>query len=395
MGIKADFKTNFFVDLFEKREIPAIYSKILYLNDDQCLYDGLNKHTDASEIGDLYTVALIPDYFKPVLKNHKAYVEKSGNQENLGYAIFVKNVQSIDDYLKTQFKSNHKVIKRNITRLESCFNIHYRLFHGDISNESYDFLMGSLHEMLVRRFAQRKNDNKKLKEWDIIVNNTFELIKNKEASLFVIYDNDKPIDISLNYHHHKIVFSAIASYDIDYHKFGVGHVEMIKLLEWCIKDRYEVLELGYGDLEYKRRWSNHIYNFKYQVIYNQNALLMPFIAKLHFHKLTLKEYLKAKKANPLYQNVKERLTFKKPKGSNEDSELNYEKISITEQDRFELITKVDPETEDYMHLRRILYEFLYSGIEHKDNTSVYKITDKPQSFLIKGKNNTQQITFTN
>lgn len=393
MRIKSDFKTNFFMDLFENREIPAVYSKILYLNDDQCLYDGKNINSKAIEIDDLYTIALIPDYFKPVLKKNKTFVEKSGQQENLGYSIFIKNVDSIDGYLKTQFKSNHKVIKRNITRLEACFNIRYQLFHGGISKESYDFLMGSLQEMLIRRFTQRKNDNKKLKEWDVILNNSFELINNKEASLFVIYDNDKPIDISLNYHQHKIVFSAIASYDIDYHKFGVGHVEMIKLLEWCIQDKYEVLELGYGDLEYKRRWSNHIYNFKYQVIFNKNAMLMPFIANLHFHKLNLKEYIKAKKVNLHYKNVRKRLTFKKPMESNEESELNYEKIIITEPDRFQSLTKVDPESEDHKYLRRILYEFLYSSIEHKENTSIYKISDIPHSFLIKGKLNAQQITF--
>lgn len=170
---------------------------------------------------------------------------------------------------------------------------------------------------------------------------------------------------------------------------------MIKLVEWCLIDQYEYLELGYGDLDFKRRWCNHIYNFKYQVIYTKEGLMAPLLVKIELYRLYIKEYLKAKKVNLLYLNVRERFTFKKPMESNEGSELNYEKISVTEPDRFESLTKVDPETEDYKYLRQILYEFLYSSIEHKDNISIYKISDNPKSFLLKGKSNAQQITFTN
>jgi hypothetical protein len=388
MGIKVNFKTNFFMDLFERREIPHVYDQILYLEENQILFENTGSSDVAlQKVSDLYAIALIPEYFKPVLKNHRTFVEKTGQQNNLGYAILIKNIINTDSYLKTQFKSNSKNIKRGLTRLESCFNIRYEMFYGNMTKEQYLFIMGSLKEMLIQRFIQREDENQKLKEWNIILENTLKQILKKEASLYVIYDDDKPIDISLNYHYHKIIFSAISSYDIDYHKFGIGHVEIIKLIQWSLKEQYNVLELGYGDLEFKRRWCNHIYKFKYQVIYNQDVFLMPVIAKFHLYKLSLKEYLKTKKIDVLFKRV----TSSMSKKTSSENDLSYEKITITDMDSLGDIVKVDLENENNRFLKRILYEFLYATVEHKNNTSIFEISKFPNSYLIKGKNNAQQI----
>lgn len=395
MGAKGNLKTNFFMDLFERREIPNVYKKISYLENNHHLYVTNSETDHDKEEYNLYTITLIPDYLNLTLKNDKKYIQKTYPQNNLGYAIRIKNIVNVDGYLKSQFRSNSKIIKQSLTKLESSFHIHYEIFYDNISRENYDFLMESLREKLILRFAQRQDDNKKLKEWDTILDATFNQINSKKASLFVIYDNNKPINISLNYHLDKIMFSAISSYDIDYHKFGVGHVNMIKSLEWCIKNKYEVLELGYGDLDYKRRWCNYIYNFKYQVIYTRNSLLVTLLAKLELSKLSIKEYLKARKLNLLYQKVREKLSFKKLKKSNEKAHLAYEKIPIIEPERFEGLVKVNLEDKEYMFLRRIIYEFLYSTREHKDNTSIFKIFETPNSYLIRGKNNAQQITLKN
>ncbi|MEB8347221.1 GNAT family N-acetyltransferase [Flavobacteriaceae bacterium KMM 6898] len=383
------------MDLFEKGEIADVYEKITYLENDQSLYEATKATKNTNEKHKIYTIALVPDYLNLVLKNDKKHVQKTYSQNNLGYAIRIKNIVNLDGYLKSQFKSNSKVIKRSLTRLESCFNIRYQIIFGSITKEEYGFLMSTLREMLIRRFAQRQDDNKKIKEWDLILDKTFDQIKNKEASLFIIYDNEKPIDISLNYHFDKIMFSAISSYDIDYHKFGVGHVEMIKLVEWCLKDQYDFLELGYGDLDFKRRWCNHIYNFKYQVVYNQESLFIPIFAKMELYKLSLKEYLKGRKINMIFNIIMEKLSFKKLKELNEASDFTIKNISITESVGYEILSIVDPETEDYMYLRRILNEFLYTSQEHKDYTSIFKISENPNTFLLKGKVNAQQITFKN
>ena len=395
MGIKSDIKTNFFMDLFEKRDIPDIYQKIASADNGKTLYDADAEDHHGQVKHHLYTVALIPEYLNTVLKKENQYIQKTYYQNNLGYAIRMKDVINIDSYLKSQFKSNHKVVKRSLTRLESCFNINYKTFFGSISKDEYSFLMSTLKEMLIRRFTQRNDEHKKLREWNIILDKTFNQINRKEASLFIIYDDNKPIDISLNYHFDKIIFSAISSYDIDYHKFGVGHVEMIKLVEWCLKDQFEFLELGYGDLEYKRRWCNHIYNFKYQVIYNKNVLFMPILAKFHVYKLSLKEYLKAKKVNVLIKRIRESISTAMLKEPDNRNDLIYEKTSITDIESLGNVEKIDLENKTYRFLKVVLYEFLYATVEHKSNTSIFKITQNPNSFLIKGKNSMQQILIKN
>ncbi|ALM06777.1 hypothetical protein SB49_02370 [Sediminicola sp. YIK13] len=395
MDLKEKFKTDFFMTLFEKREIPDIYQKIAYADNGKTLYEADAEVKHGQEKHQLYIVALIPEYLNTFLKKENQYIQKTYYQNNLGYAIRMKDVINIDSYLKSQFKSNHKIVKRSLTRLESCFNINYKTFFGRISKEEYNFLMSTLKEFLVRRFAQRNDEHKKLREWNIILDNTFDQINRKEASLFIIYDDKKPIDISLNYHMDKIVFSAISSYDIDYYKFGVGHVEMIKLVEWCLLDQFEFLELGYGDLEFKRRWCNHIYQFKYQVIYNKNVLFTPIIATFHVYKLTLKEYLKAKKVNVLIKRVKDSISISRLKETNNRNDLIYEKTPITNMESLGDVEKVDLENVTYRFLKGVLYDFLYATVEHKSNTSIFKITQNPNSYLIKGKNSMQQILIKN
>lgn len=395
METKTHFKSNFFMDLFEKREIPDVYQKISYADSNKNLYETNTDEQIEQLKHHIYTVALIPDYFNLVLKEENMFVNKTYYQNNLGYAIRIKDIVNVDSYLKSQFKANSKVVKRSLTRLETCFNINYKIVHGSITKEEYDFLMSSLKEMLIRRFAQRNDENQKLKEWDIIVKNTFDQIIRKEASLFIIYDEKKPIDISLNYHFDKIIFSAISSYDIDYHKFGVGHVEMIKLLEWCIKDQYEFLELGYGDLEYKRRWCNHIYQFKYQVVYNQQSLIIPMMARMELYKLSIKEYLKEKKFNLFFSKLRERLSMGRGHQAYAEPDITYEKIDVSKSENFKSLFEIDPNIESNHFLRKPLYEFLYTSQEHKNDTSVYKLSELNNSYLFKAKNNAQQLIIKN
>src|SRR5690606_19884949 len=184
-----------------------------------------------------------------------------------------------------------------------CFDINYKMFYGKIEKEEYDFLMNSLKKMLVKRFKQRNNVNERLHEWDHFHKIIFPLINQKKASLFVIYDEKKPIDISLNYHHDKIFFSAIASYDIDYAKFGLGHIDIYKQLEWCILNHYQIFDLGMGDMEYKSKWCNTIYKFNHHFIYQKRSIYSALITSSLIKKIITKQYLRNKKIDVLYKKI--------------------------------------------------------------------------------------------
>jgi hypothetical protein len=104
-------------------------------------------------------------------------------------------------------------------------------------------LFRSLKVMLERRFDQKKvvNGNiDKLQEYEAAV---YPLLLKKKAFIFVIYDGDKPIDIAFNFLFQNTVYSYTSGFDIDYSKFNLGMIDMIKHLEWCFENGYKQMDL--------------------------------------------------------------------------------------------------------------------------------------------------------
>lgn len=387
--------SNFFMDLFVKQKIPGIYCRIKYWNDKLILFEGKKDHCELTQIHKPFSVVLIPDYCNPEPIDPSLYVVKTRKQFNLGYSILLKKEFNIDAYLKKQFKSNYRNLKKRHLRLENCFNVRYSVFHGNIKKEEYLFLMESLKKMLVRRFSQRKDKNEKLEEWDELLLNTYNQIIKKSASLFVIYDGDLPINISLNYHFDEIMFGAISSYELEYYKFGMGSIEKIKLLEWCLSNGYKILEFGYGDLEYKRTWCNYIYKFKYQVIYNRKSILAILFAKMELLKLSLKEFLKAKKIDVHYKSLKSRIITKKSKEPLVTTNIDYERSTVTDPNVYGDLKKITYNTECPFPLKLIVNDFLYTNIEHKDHIIIQEVLQEPGSYLISGNKIIQIFNFIN
>jgi len=249
---------DYFFELFEKCSIPKLFSEV-YSGDDKNPIE--NKEFDEDLVHNpntIYSVFFIPDYLKPSLSTTNFSIKKV-EQFFKGYAIFLDGFDSADAYVKHRFRSNAKGIRRRIKRLETCFQISYKTFYGDIKQEEYSFFMDCLEKMLVRRFEQRNDISQSLLRWDHYKQMYFSLINEKKASLFVVFDNENPIVVSLNHHFNDRLFSAISSYDIDYSKFSLGSVEIYKKLDWLLENDHKSYEMGMGDLSYKREWCNHIY----------------------------------------------------------------------------------------------------------------------------------------
>ena len=221
-------------------------------------------------------------------------------QHNWGYAIYLKDLKTIDQFLEKQFKSKKRsIIRRYINRLEKCLTIRYKIYWGDIEELTYELLMATLQKMISKRFDEKGEHHQEMKRWDELKQRTFSQIKKKQASLFVIYDDGLPIEISLNYHLGEVLFSSISSYDMDYSKFGLGHVEIYKQLEWCLQNGYHTFEMGVGGMDYKARWSNYIYQFEHVVLHQDTTLTSRLFGNYEYHRIRLKEYLKSKKINEL------------------------------------------------------------------------------------------------
>lgn len=380
-------KNNLFLNIFEKENgIPGYYEFLHFSNNGHIfLSDNIPytpPHTDH-----VIFVSHVPDYIRTKLKDESQFQLKKIYQQK-GYAIDLSNFQDTDNYLKFQFKGNAKTIRRYVRRLESCFNIRYKLFYGSISKKEYNAILSILRKMIVRRFQQRNEESKSLLQWNRTVELTYPLILKKRASLFVIYDGDRPIEIAINYHFNQILFSYISSYDIDYSKFGLGHVEIYKQLEWCLENDVNRFEMGWGDLDYKRRWSNQIYNFEQHLFYHKNSFITGVKCKVKELFIHLKLFLISKDIHIHVRNLKKRLKPDKSLGLS----TNYEIIPVENLIPESGFTKIDHLLETYSFLRKIINDFLYGSIEHVSNIEVFECK-KNTSYLIKGLQKAQKIVF--
>ena len=391
MGLPSKKAQDFFSTVMENMAIPTIFVSVRYFDSEVQNKDFLRGTKD---VDSYYSFRLVPAYMIPRTETGSPFLSKVLNQFNWGYSIYLKDTVSIDDYLQKQFKSKYRsIIRRYVNRLEHCFPVQYKLFYGDIDEETYCFVMNSLRKMIIARFGQRKETHKEFHRWETLVKETRAKILNKQASLFVIYDAEHPIQISLNYHFGKILFSAISSYDIDYAKFGLGHVEIYKQLQWCIKNGYYVYEMGVGGMDYKRRWSNNIYQYQHYIIYPKSKPLTKLFAKIEIMRVIVKEYLKSKNVNELVYKLKDRIVKKRTDWDN--TSLNVEitdtgtSVSLDGYHVLEL-SKSSPH-----FLKKYLYDFLYAKVENINDVLVLQSKEIPGNYLFRGNLAAQQLKIRN
>jgi hypothetical protein len=336
----------------------------------------------------VYSMSLVPSYFK--LRTSDTNVKHQIiPQENWGYAIHLNSESTIDSYLENQFKYKYRsIIRRFVNRLEASFNINYTLYYGEISEEKYHFLMDALERMIQNRFAERNEKHKDIAQWLSYKKTSFAKIKNKQASLFVIYNENEPIEISLNYHFDKILFSAMSSYDIDYSKFGLGHIEIYKQVDWCAKNKYVLFEMGVGGMDYKRRWSNAIYRFQHHIIFSKSHGVTRFLGMLETKKIQLKEYLKANKLNEILPKIRRK--FHKEK----DSKCPI-KVGTIENRNNTMINQssneINIDDQAFNFLKRYKYDFLYTTLEKSSEVKIFQLS--LNEFLIQGIKKQQGLHF--
>lgn len=380
-------KIIFNTHLFKGNSIPSVVTSLNYFNE-KIENTTINNDINTPNL----SLSLVPSYIKLHIKD-TTIKHKIIAQNNWGYAIHLDSDSTIDTYLQRQFKSKYRsIIRRYINRLEACFSITYKLYYGDISKDTYEFIFNSLKEMIVNRFKQRNEENKELYKWDILLDETYEKIKNKQASLFVIYDEDKPIEISLNYHFGSMLFSTISSYDINYSKFGLGHVEIYKQVEWCCANNYLLYEMGVGGMDYKRRWSDTIYNFEHHITYSKVSLLSIIKGRTEVFKIKLKENLKAKKINEIIPTLKNKfLKSKQFKEADENITVSaITKTNNTEQFNLNNLKEIAIDTTDYNFFKKYVYDFAYTTTKHVDTIKTYIIAEN--NYLIMSENQYQKIS---
>ena len=382
---KIFIKKSFYLPFFENGEIPNVY-KSLSLSFNKKDIPLLKKKTVS--LNKIHCVHFFPSYINSEIHNSLICRKK---HQTFGFAINLNGYTSAEQYLKSQFsKRSQKTFKRSLNRLEFCLNISYKTFYGHIVEEDYSFLMKSLYQMIEKRFQRLGKKHAQLENWKYYLNLFFPLINSKKASIFVVYNNKEPIAISLNYHYDSILFSYITSHKTDYSKFSLGNIENYKQIEWCVANNIQLFDTGYGDYQYKRKWSNFIYSFESHVISTQKNKLAIIYSVLLEYKFKFKNYLISKNIDIIYNKIKNNL-----KGENKQKKETLEYYTEIVQDKinYKLKNVILDKNEDLSFLNEPLYNFLYTYKEHINNISVYAIVNNQKTFIFKGKASTVKITF--
>jgi hypothetical protein len=378
--------SNFYQTLYENHWVSNVYDVTGYF--DKTIAQKLIVQDITFKGTQIYSYQLFPTYLNYNVHLLKDFRLKKVKQK-IGFAIYLKQYKTVYDYFKGECSTQHrKNIIRATNRLESSFNITYKTYFGDMLIDHYTFIMHRLKDMIANRFQQREGRNKTLNNWKHYVDQTLDLIKKKKASIFVIYNENKPIEISINYHIDSMMYSSISSYDLDYGKFSLGNIEIYKQLEWCMLNNICFFDMGYGDFEYKRKWSNHIYDFEDHIFYHKYNFLGSYYAFLKEYKYKLINYLITHNYNDKIYNLLDK--FKKPKQTIDY--LDYELITLTslpnEINKFE---KINLNNDVYRFLRQPVYDYLYKYQEHINNICLYENSNSDNLYIIQGKNSLVEL----
>lgn len=288
-------KLGFLYSIFVENHIPPYYQEAIVNTLDN---NRITLPAGQSPIKGNSSVVLvpnIPDYLNVSLNLGEAGMKCKKASQYQGFLVHLKDGIDSKTYLSEQLsKRNIKNLYAKQRKLEAGHKISYIFHYGDISKEHYDFLFTEFYTMLKRRFLEKKMYNNNLLNWKFYYDLAYPMILKKKASLFVIYDGEKPITLTLNFHLKDIVFSYIQTYDIDYSHYNMGDISMVKHIEWCQKNEFSVFDLAMGQTDYKLKWCNHVYNFEHHLFFNPGSAYSSLKSYLLSQKLRLRQYLRDK-----------------------------------------------------------------------------------------------------
>lgn len=370
--------------LFVRHKIPK-----LYVNCGKNHTKGINYTVDNSNIQHLKGKALliydVPSYFKIVTQTKDKNLGIYRIKQYPGYLIDLDPFKDLVHYMLETFrKSSRYKLKKYQKRLETCFNIDYKMYYGNISKDTYDYIFNFFKTLLEKRFSHKqiRNNNLDPKEWNFYYDVAYQMILEKKASLFVVYNDDIPIGITLNYLSENILFDAITVFDIDYSKFHLGSVNIMKLIEWCLNNKIRTLDFSKGHFDYKERWSNKVYDFEYHIYYDSSSFVSRGIAFIVKNFFEFKQIMRDKKINEKLHKI----TFwLKNITVNKEKVIAYEFSEIEKDYNREQLKKVDIYELKNNPLKKIVFDFQYLKKESSEDIEVFNVINENTVYLIFGK----------
>ncbi|MEN3324129.1 GNAT family N-acetyltransferase [Mariniflexile soesokkakense] len=373
----------------------------LYTNAAKNLTHGINYKISECKEDDDYKnkvcfVFDVPSYFNVntnVSLHHHSLKLKKIKQYN-GYLANLKEYTTFDAYLTDRFSSrSRRVFRKYINRLETSFNIKYTIYYGmNITKLEYETLFSQFYMLLKKQSLKKGVINEALSnnKWVHLKELVYPLILEKKASLFVIYQEEHPISICLNYLSENIVFGSLSAFDSDFSKFNIGCIDNLKQLEWCFDNDFLMYDFSKGDFDYKTRWCNEIYNFEYHIFYDSESVISKLFAFSLGNYYTIIQYFRNLKINVLFNKIK--FFFKNKKNTTKEKKIA-KIIPLNNLNEVGDLELININNKKYLFLKKYVYAFLYMHSESLNETEIYFIKSSINDFIIKGKTKIEKLIF--
>lgn len=391
----AKVKKITFLKAFTENSLPSICSKIIY---GKHFYNNTNSDLDIDLKKQVLIFKDVSDYLDIEFQEQSEHICIKKIKTIKGHLIELHLFSNITEYLETSFNSKSRSnFRRYESRLKTCFNIRYVSYFGNISRQEYDRLFVVLKNILVKRFTEKQEYNYELQHLEGYRDVLFDMITEKRANLFVIYDGDKPISIRINMCKKNIVYYILSGYDIDYSKFHLGFIDMIKNIEWCINNSFEIYDLLKGYDYYKSKWSTKTHDYYNHIIYNSNSIATLLIGQYFTIKDSIKykiySTLKAYNLHTKYKIIK-RLAFGINNFTNKKKPLTVQ-IENDKKNTSQTI-KIDIEkNNDFEFLRKPVYNLLFLNNESINNVTISKFINSKNTFKVQFKNKSNLLKVKN
>lgn len=302
-----------------------------------------------------------------------------------GYLVDLGNYTDFNQYFSTSFsKSSRYKLNKYKKRLESCFDISYKMYYGAIDPDQYRTIFVYFKQLLEKRFLDKGTTNNNLdpKEWNFYTEVAYPMILEKKASLFVIYNGDTPIGVTLNYFSDTIVFDAITVFDIDYEKFHLGSVTIMKLIEWSINQKFKYFDFSKGYFDYKKRWATKEYYFEYHLYYDKSSIISTVLGNTIALYFNLKQYFRDKNLNAKIHKLT--FWFRNLQVKKNERE-RYLSIPIEGEMNLEKFIEINRDSDEWQDLKSNIFEFLYLNNSSEKDLKVKKSTLDKNRFVLECK----------
>lgn len=347
------------------------------------------KHTCLTLERKIFKINDVPDYLEFTLTPfpNKTMVKKV--KTLTGHVVELVKFKTIQDYLNYKLSSkNRSNLKRYQKRLESCFNIKYISYYGAIEEKEYDRLFTVLRTLLIRRFNEKQQTNYELQHLDEYHHALRPLIQEKKASLFVIYDGEKPISIRINMFRGRLAYYIISGYDIDYSKFHLGSIDMLKNIEWCIHHKFEAYDLLKSYDYYKTHWATKTHYYYNYLVYSISSTTGHYLFIKEIVTYFIYNFLKKYGILEFYKKIKKnRFGFRRRTENNASF-----KFSPFDEKPDNDMVEVDLNSEAYAFLRRPIYNFLFLNNAYVHHVRVSKLVNRQNDYLVQTKGTCKLLT---